>query len=54
MTDTLAGMTPLADETAGSGGMLESEPTPKELAAMQRLVRQARDQGVALTGQVDC
>ena len=50
MTDTLVGVSPPASEPAGSGELPQREPSAAELAAIEGLVRQAREQGVALTG----
>ena len=48
MTDTLVGMSP--PEPAGAGDAEERELSPAELAAVEDLVRQARQSGIALTG----
>ena len=58
MTETLMGVTPSRREPARAGEpepmpsteSAQREPSPEELAVIQRLVAQARDQGVALTG----
>src|SRR3954449_6925190 len=48
MTDTLVGMSP--PEPAGAGDAEERELSPAELAAVEDLVCQARQSGIALTG----
>jgi putative transposase len=54
MTDTLVGVSPSTAEPAGAGDSSEEtsqrQPSAAELATIENLVRQARDQGVALTG----
>ena len=58
MTETPMGVTPSRREPAQAGDpepmpsteSAQREPSPEELAVIQRLVAQARDQGVALTG----
>ena len=54
MTDTLVGVSPSTTEPAGVGDSSEEtsqrQPSAAELATIENLVRQARDQGVALTG----
>src|SRR5919202_4140718 len=49
MTDTLMGVSP-PPEPASAGDAEERELSPTELAAVQDLVRQARQAGIALTG----
>jgi transposase-like protein len=49
MTDTLMGVSP-PTEPAGAGDAEDRELSPAELAAVQDLVRQARQAGIALTG----
>lgn len=50
MSDTLVDASPPIEELDGAGGPFGSPPSGEDLAAIQRLVQQARDQGVALTG----
>jgi putative transposase len=49
MTDTLVGVSPLP-EPAGAGDAEVRELSPAELAAVEDLVRRARQAGIALTG----
>lgn len=49
MSDTLVGVSP-PSEPAAAGDAQDRELSPAELAAVQDLVRQARAQGIALTG----
>ena len=50
MADTLVGVSPSTSEPVEAGDTPGREPSAAELAAIEGLVRQARDQGVALTG----
>jgi putative transposase len=50
MTDTLVGVSASTTEPVEAGDTPEREPSAAELAAIEGLVRQARDHGVALTG----
>jgi putative transposase len=50
MTDTLVGVSASTTEPVEAGDTPEREPSAAELAAIEGLVRQARDRGVALTG----
>ena len=50
MIETLVDVSSPLEEPAGSGGPLGSPPLGEELAVIQRLVGQARDQGMALSG----
>ena len=50
MTDTLVGVSASTIEPVEAGDMPEREASAAELAAIEGLVRQARDHGVALTG----
>src|SRR3954453_4357056 len=49
MTDTLMGVSP-PPERAGAGDAEDRELSPAELAAVEDLVRRARQAGIALTG----
>ena len=49
MTDTLVGVSP-PSEPAQAGDAEDRELSPAELAAVEDLVRQARQEGIALTG----
>ena len=49
MTDTLMGVSP-PPEPAGAGDAEDRELSPAELAAVEDLVRRARQAGIALTG----
>ena len=49
MTDTLVGVSPPPDP-AGAGDAEDRELSPAELAAVEDLVRRARQAGIALTG----
>ena len=45
MPDTLVYVSSPTEEPAGSGGPLGSPPSGEDLAAIQRLVQQAREPG---------
>ena len=50
MAETLVGVSPSTSEPVDAGDASEPGHSPAELAAIEGLVRQAREQGVALTG----
>ena len=50
MAETLVGVSPSTSEPVDAGDASERGHSPAELAAIEGLVRQAREQGVALTG----
>ena len=52
MTDTLVGVSP--PDPAEAGNADERELSPAELAAVEDLVRRARQAGIALTGPDGC